>query len=102
MAAHDREGRAGVGEVGLHVRGLAGVGPLEHGRPEVRRGHVVAGAKQGGDGGAADLAAGAGDEDAHGAQPTGCSRRLRGARSLQRAVGGPVGGSRSSDSAGSV
>ena len=37
VAAHDREGRAGVGEVGLHVRGLAGVGALEHGRPEVGR-----------------------------------------------------------------
>ena len=71
VAAHDREGRAGVGEVGLHVRGLSGVGALEDRRPEVGRGHVVAGGEQGVDGRAADLAAAAGDEDAHGAQPSG-------------------------------
>ena len=46
---------------------LAGIGPLEDGRPEIGRGHVVPGREQGVGGRAADLAAGAGDEDAHGA-----------------------------------
>ena len=78
MAAHDREGVARIGQVGLCVRGLPGVGALEHGRAEVGRRHVVPGGQQGVDGGAPHLAAGAGHEDAHGAQPTGCSRRLRG------------------------
>ena len=52
-----------------------GVRALEHGRPEIGRGHVVPGREQGVDGGAADLAAAAGHEDAHGAQLAGCSRR---------------------------
>ena len=56
VAAHDREGRARVGQVGLHVRGLSRVGALEDGRSEVGRCHVVPGREQGVDGGAADLA----------------------------------------------
>ena len=65
VAADDRERVAGVGQVGLLVgdarRGFAS----NDGRAEVGGGDVVAGVGEGGDGGGADLAARAGDEDAH-------------------------------------
>ena len=70
VAAHDGEGLAGVGEVGLHVSCAPGLVALEDGRPEVGGGHDVLGGQQGVDCRAADLAAGAGDEDAHGWEPS--------------------------------
>ena len=71
VAADDREGVAGVGEVGLLVVRDVRAGGLEHGRADVAGGDVVAGLVEGVDGGRADLAAGAGDEDAHGGAPYG-------------------------------
>jgi hypothetical protein len=64
VAVDDREGLAGIGEVGLDVGRLVGLAALEDGRAEVRGGDVVPGGEQGVDGGAADLPTAAGDKDA--------------------------------------
>jgi hypothetical protein len=71
VAADDRERVAGVGEVGLLVARDVRAGGLEHRRADVAGGDLVAGLVEGVDGGRADLAAGAGDEDPHGAAPYG-------------------------------
>ena len=67
MAAHDRVRVAGIGQVGLRVGDALAARRLEQRAREVRRRDLVAGGVEGGDGGGPDLAAGAGHEDAHGA-----------------------------------
>ena len=69
VATHERERVARIGDVGLHVVGVAGPGRLEGGRQAVGRRDLMPGPQQGGDGGGPDLAAGSGDEDAHGRVP---------------------------------
>ena len=67
VAAHDREGVAGVGQVGLLVRDPVAVG-LEARGAEVGRADLVAGVGERRDGRGADLPARACDEDPHSSQ----------------------------------
>jgi hypothetical protein len=68
LAGDDRERVAGVGDVGLDVARPRRRG-LEHRRDAIGGGDLVAGPVQDVDGGGADLAAGAGDEDSHSRHP---------------------------------
>ena len=78
VAADERVGVAGVGEIGLDVADLAALGLVER-AVQVGRGDLVAGVVQGRDRGGADLPAGAGDEDAHGRRSSrsACAATLR-------------------------
>ncbi len=69
-AGDEREGGYGVGEVGHHVAAGHHDAGVEDGTDEVDARDIVAGGDERLDGGAADLAAGSGDEDLHDTAPS--------------------------------